>query len=151
MFNMCVFYDWYLAFSAFVGSKSDCLGEGRFGNPARNVLVCESISEAYVTYVQVRHTLIFNTISCGLQSRVVNWINTVCVTNFCHTKFHWAYHVVHYMQLRKAYWGRQTAFVAMKTKSISWLDVEDDLICALSWIESGISILSNNKQDQPWH
>jgi len=37
----------------------------------------------------------------------------------------------------------------MKMKARSWLNVEDDLICALSRIEPGIFLLSNNKQVQP--
>jgi len=43
------------------------------------------------------------------------------------------------------------SLVAMKTKSRSRLNVEDDLIVALSCIELRISMLSNNKQAQPSH
>ena len=51
----------------------------RVGNQTRNMLVLESTSETQVTYVQGRLRSIFNTISCGLQSRVANnRINTVC-------------------------------------------------------------------------
>jgi len=41
------------------------------------------------------------------------------------------------------------ALVAMETKYGNRFNVEDDLICALSCIESRISFLSNNKQVQP--
>jgi len=39
----------------------------------------------------------------------------------------------------------------MKTKFASRLNVEDDLIYALSCVEHGISMLSNNEQTQPSH
>jgi len=53
------------------------LGEASFTRVAKTI-VRESISVASLPYVQVRLTLIFNTISCGLQSKAANnRINTV--------------------------------------------------------------------------
>jgi len=53
---------------------------------------------------------------------------------------------MHNIQLLKAFWGRQAALVAMKMKSRSKLNMEDNLICALSCINHWVSMLSNNKQ-----
>lgn len=44
-----------------------------------------------------------------------------------------------------------SALVAVKTKSRNTIDVESDLICALSCIEPRISLLAKNKQTQPSH
>ena len=66
-----------------------------------------------------------------------------------HGNFHVACHVVHNIQLLKTFWGRRAALVAMKTKCRSRLNVENYVVCALSYIEPQISMLSNNKQAQP--
>jgi len=75
----------------------------------------------------------------------------MCEKLLRHGNFHEDYHIVHNKQLLKVFWGKEAALVVMKTKSRSRLNVEDDLICALSCIEPRISILSNNEQAQPLH
>jgi len=67
-----------------------------------------------------------------------------------HGHFNVAYHVVHNMQLLKIFWGRQVAYVAMKTKSGSRLNVEYDMICVSTCIEPRISILSNRAATSWW-
>jgi len=49
-----------------------------------------------------------------------------------------AYHVVHNMQLLQAFRGRQGTLVAMKSKSGSRLNLEDELLCALLSIQPQI-------------
>jgi len=66
-------------------------------------------------------------------------------------KFDVAKHTVHNIQLLKLFWDREAALVAMKTKSTSRLNVENDLIYALSCVGHRISMLSNNEQTQPSH
>jgi len=70
-------------------------------------------------------------------------VSSLCVKIITTRKSSRSYHVVHNIQLLKANWGRQAALVAMKTKSRSRLNVEDDLICASSCVEPRISVLSN--------
>jgi len=53
-------------------------------------------------------------------------------------------HLVHNMQLLKAFWDRQGTPIAMKTKCRSRLNVEDDLICALPCIGPAICFLTTN-------
>ena len=44
-----------------------------------------------------------------------------------------------------------SALVAMKTKSTNTMNVENDLICALSCIKPRISLLAKNKQTRALH
>jgi len=66
--------------------------------------------------------------------------------------FWWATALYYCNWVRFARWPSKTgALVAMKTKTKSRFNVEDDFICALACIESRISLLSNSKQAQPSH
>ena len=56
-----------------------------------------------------------------------------------HENFNVAYNVVRNMQLLQTFWGRQAAYVAMKAKSGSRLNVEDDMTCASPYSELRIS------------
>ena len=66
-------------------------------------------------------------------------VTTACVRNYCNMEIsHKAYHILHNMQLLKAFWDRQATFVAMKTKCRIWLKCERwlDLCIIMYWVSN---------------
>ena len=92
--------------------------------------------------------------SCWTTNAMIRSFSSLCVISLRRGNVHpLAYHVV---QLLLVGILRQTdGSCCYETKSRSRPNVEDGLICAISYIEHRISMLSNNKQDQPaywlWH